>query len=251
MQIDPVAFRLFGIDIYWYGIMISLGMLAGVWVGIMRTKYYGISEDELFSFALFAVPTAVVCTRLAFVVANWHLFAGNWRDIFNLRQGGLAIHGGIIGGILACLIFTKVKKISFWRLADLCAPALIIGQAIGRWGNFFNQEAYGIPTDLPWAMFIDGAYRHPVFLYESLWNLVVFAYLIYVTKKETASGGIFARYLIGYSLGRFFIEGVRADTLFWGSLRAGQVVSVILIAVGLVVLWWRKRYGREDRKGET
>ena len=251
MQIDPVAFRIFGISVYWYGIMISLGMLAGIYVALKRTRHYSISEDELINFALVVVPAAVIGARLAFVISNWESFAGDWLAIINIRQGGLAIHGAIFVAILVCIVYSYVKKMNFWRIADTCAPSLILGQAIGRWGNFFNQEAYGVPTDLPWAMYIDGAYRHPIFLYESIWNLLVFVYLIYISRKEKTDGGIFLRYLIGYSIGRFFIEGVRADTLYWGNLRAGQVVSILLILAGSLLLWWRKNRRPDTKGGET
>lgn len=245
-MVDRIAFHVFGIPVYWYGVMISLGMLLGTMVALRRSKQYGVEEDHLLGFLLVAVPVAIVGARLVFVFANWETMAGDWRAMINLRQGGLSIHGAIFGGIIAGSIYTWVKKINFWTLADICVPGLILGQAIGRWGNYFNQEAYGIPTDLPWALYIDGAYRHPIFFYEFLWNLLVFAYLLIVSRKEKARGAIFARYLIGYSLGRFFIEGVRANTLFWGNLRLGQVVSILLIIVGLLLLWWLKRRSREE-----
>ncbi|NLM53066.1 MAG: prolipoprotein diacylglyceryl transferase [Firmicutes bacterium] len=248
---DPVAFRIFGISVYWYGIMISLGMLAGIYVALKRTRQYGLTEDELINFALVVVPAAVIGARLAFVIANWESFAGDWLAMINIRQGGLAIHGAIFVAIIVCVIYSYIKKMSFWRIADTCAPSLILGQAIGRWGNFFNQEAYGVPTDLPWAMYIDGAYRHPIFLYESIWNLLVFLYLLYVSRKEKTDGGIFLRYLIGYSIGRFFIEGIRADTLYWGNFRAGQVVSILLILVGTLLLWWRKQRQPGSKGGVT
>ncbi|NLZ93035.1 MAG: prolipoprotein diacylglyceryl transferase [Firmicutes bacterium] len=240
-MVDRIAFHVFGIPIYWYGVMISLGMLLGTLVALHRAKQYGVDEDHLLGFLLVAVPAAIVGSRLVFVFANWETMAGDWRAMVNLRQGGLSIHGAVFGGIIAGSIYTWVKKINFWTLADVCVPGLILGQAIGRWGNYFNQEAYGVPTDLPWGLYIDGAYRHPIFFYEFVWNLLVFAYLLHVSKKEKVRGAIFARYLIGYSIGRFFIEGVRANTLFWGNLRLGQLVSILLIIVGLLLLGWLKR----------
>ncbi|NLZ38284.1 MAG: prolipoprotein diacylglyceryl transferase [Firmicutes bacterium] len=245
-MVDRIAFYLFGIPVYWYGVMISLGMLLGTLVALRRTTQYGIDEDQLLSFLLVTVPAAIVGARMVFVFANWETMAGDWPAIINLRQGGLSIHGAILGAIIAGAIYTWVKKIDFWTLADVCVPGLILGQAIGRWGNYFNQEAYGEPTDLPWALYIDGAYRHPIFFYEFIWNLLVFAYLLSVSKKEKVRGAIFARYLIGYSIGRFFIEGVRADTLYWGRFRAGQVVSILLIIVGFLILYWLKRRGKGE-----
>ena len=144
------------------------------------------------------------------------------------------------------MIYTRFKKLDFWKIADVTAPGLILGQAIGRWGNYFNQEAYGVPTDLPWALYIDGAYRHPIFFYEFVWNLLVFAYLLAVSKKEKTDGGIFLRYLVGYSIGRFFIEGIRDNTMYWGKFRLGQIVSVLLIVVGLALLWWRRQQAKDE-----
>lgn len=250
MNVNPVAFYVFGVPIYWYGVVISLGLILGTAVAFARTEKYGISQDELLNFALVAVPAGVIGARLAFVIINWDSFAGNWRDMINIRLGGLSIHGAILAAIIVCILFSWIRKLNFWTLADICAPALILGQAVGRWGNYFNQEAYGVPTDLPWALYIDGEFRHPIFFYEFAWNLIVFAYLIYISKKVKMPGGIFLRYLIGYSVGRFFIEWLRADTLYWGSLRAGQVMSVIFIVAALVLLLWRKRRFAADRKGE-
>ena len=241
MQIQPVAFHVFGLPVYWYGIMISLGMLAGLLVALRRTKQYGISEERLINFLLFAVPAAIVGARVIFVVSNWGLYQGSGLSAFNVRGGGLSIHGAVLGAVITGIIYTRMTGINFWRLADLCAPALILGQAIGRWGNFFNQEAYGIETTVPWAMYIDGALRHPTFLYEFIWNLLVFAFLMHASKKEKVDGAIFLRYLIWYSAGRYWIEGVRDDALIWGSFRAAQLVSLVLIHGGLIVLWFRRR----------
>ena len=173
--IDPVAFHLLGLPVYWYGIMIALGMLLGLIVSLRRTKQYGISQDNVIYFLIVAVPLAIVGARFVFVVLNWDFYSGNVPEMFNVRSGGLSIHGGILGATLTGIAYAKGSGINFWRLADLLAPGLVLGQAIGRWGNFFNQEAYGIVTDLPWAMYIDGAWRHPTFLYEFIWNLFVFA----------------------------------------------------------------------------
>lgn len=249
MQIDPVAFRLFGVPVYWYGIMISLGMLLALMLTLRRTKQYGMDEDRLITFLLLAVPLAVAGARFVFVITNLGMFRGDVFSMLNIRSGGLSIHGGILGGVLAGLIYCKVTGFDFWRLGDLTAPGLILGQAIGRWGNFFNQEAYGVETSLPWAMYIDGAWRHPTFLYEFIWNLLVLGFLLWMSKREKVDGGIFLRYLIWYSAGRYFIEGVRADALVWGPFRAGQLVSLVLIHGGLIVLWWRKRQNKQAGRG--
>jgi prolipoprotein diacylglyceryl transferase len=245
MQIDPVAFRVFGMAVYWYGIMISLGMALGFVVASRRTKQYGLDEDRLISFLILAVPMAIVGARFIFVITNLGLYGGSLAAMLNVRGGGLSIHGGVLGAVIAALIYTKVTGVNFWKLADVCAPGLILGQAIGRWGNFFNQEAYGVESSVPWAMYIDGAMRHPTFLYEFIWNLLVFGFLLYVSKREKIEGAIFMRYLIWYSVGRFFIEGLRADAIFWGPFRAGQVVSIILILGGLLLLGWKKSQAKK------
>ncbi|GAB6084913.1 prolipoprotein diacylglyceryl transferase [Alkaliphilus crotonatoxidans] len=232
---DPIAFTVFGIEIAWYGILIGLGMALGVVVATRRAKAENLPEDIIIDFCLVAVPFAVLCTRLYYVAFNWDYYGRYPSQIFNFRQGGLAIHGGIIGGVLACYFFCRYKKIGFWKMADICAPSLILGQAIGRWGNYFNQEAHGGPTDLPWGIMIDGVKVHPTFLYESLWNLAVFFFLLYYTKKKKFEGEIFIYYLILYSLARFFIEGLRTDSLMIGPLRTAQVISVLMIIGGLAL----------------
>ena len=246
IQIDPVAFRIFGVAVYWYGVMISLGIIAGMLVALRRTVQYKIQEDRVLGFLLLAVPMAIVGARFIFVVTNLSLYDG-WLSMINMRGGGLSIHGGILGGVLAAILYTWRTGINFWRLADICAPGLILGQAIGRWGNFFNQEAYGIETSVPWALYIDGAMRHPIFFYEFIWNLGVFAFLLHKSKTVTVDGGIFLRYLIWYSAGRFWIEGIRVDVPFWGGMPAAQIVSLILIHGGLLGLWFMNRRAKQAK----
>jgi len=249
MNPNPVAFTIFGAPIFWYGIMISTGMLVALLVTLRRTSRYGITEDRLISFLLWAVPAALVGARIGFVIFNLELYSHNWLTVFAFREGGLSIHGGVFAAILTGYIYTKRTNTDFWRLADLCAPGLILGQAIGRWGNFFNQEAYGVETTLPWAMYIAGAWRHPTFLYEFIWNMLVFAFLLYKSKKREVDGSIFIRYLIWYSAGRYFIEGLRVDSPFWGDFRVAQLISLVLIHGGLILLWWRKRQANKTGGG--
>jgi len=232
---NPIAFEVFGISIGWYGIIISLGILLGVVIARYRAKRENLPEDTIIDLVLWAVPIAVVGTRVYYVAFNWSYYGQNLIEIFNIRQGGLAIHGGIIAGVLVGYFFSKIKNISFWKLADICAPSIILGQAIGRWGNFINQEAYGRPTELPWAIEINGVNVHPTFLYESLWNLLVFAFLLYFTKRKKFEGQIFLLYVAMYSFARFFIEALRVDSLMFGSFRIAQIVSVLTIlgAIGV------------------
>lgn len=233
---DSIAFTIFGIDVAWYGIMISIGILLGIVIAIIRATRENLHEDIILDLALIAVPIAVIGARLYYVILKWDYYGQNLADIIRIREGGLAIHGAIIAGVLTGYLFCRYKKIDFWLLADICAPSIILGQAIGRWGNYFNQEAYGTPTNLPWAIEIEGVMVHPTFLYESLWNFGVFIFLLYYTKKSKYQGQIFLYYLILYSIGRFFIEGLRTDSLMIGNLRMAQVISMAIIGGSLIMM---------------
>lgn len=230
---DPVAIEIGPISIYWYGILITAGILFGLYLAIKESKRQGLDPDDLTTYLLFALPAAVLGLRLYYVIFNWDHFSAHLDQIFAFRQGGLAIHGGIFAAILVAVIYCKHKGINFWSLADVCAPSLILGQAIGRWGNYINQEAYGYPTELPWAIEINGAFHHPTFFYESAWNILVLLALLFFRKNyRKGQGEIFSLYLILYSFGRFWIEGLRMDSLMLGPFRVAQIVSIVLIAIG-------------------
>jgi len=226
---DPIAFRIFGVDIAWYGILISLGIFFGIAVATYRAKKEGLYNDVIMDLALIAVPAAIVGARAYYVIFSWDYYSKNPKEIINTRLGGLAIHGAIIAGVLVGYLFCRYKKIGFWTLADICAPSIILGQAIGRWGNFLNQEAHGGPTNLPWGIEINGVKVHPTFLYESLWNFGVFIFLLYYSKKKKYDGHIFILYLILYSIARYFIEGLRTDSLMFGPFRVAQLISIVSI----------------------
>ena len=232
---NPVAFKIFGIEVAWYGILISLGILFGILVATYRAKKEGLYDDIIMDLALVAVPVSVIGSRIYYVLFSWEFYKQNPREILNIRKGGLAIHGAIIAGILVGYLFCRYKKIGFWILADVCAPSIILGQAIGRWGNFINQEAHGGPTNLPWGIEIDGVKVHPTFLYESLWNLGVFVFLLYYSDKKKYDGQIFIFYLILYSVARYFIEGLRTDSLMLGSFRVAQLVSIFSIVIAVII----------------
>lgn len=239
---DPVAFKLFGLEIRWYGLLIALAVLIGTMLALREAKRKGMKEETLIDFLLFAVPAAIVGARAYYVVFMWDYYSKNPDQILNIRGGGLAIHGVILGGAITAIIFAKIRKVNFWTLADIVAPSLILGQAIGRWGNFANNEAHGGPTDLPWGILVDGVKVHPTFLYESFWNLLVFFFLLwYRRKKATVEGEVFVLYLMLYSAARFFIEGLRTDSLMIGSFRTAQLISIVIIAIGAVFLYIRKR----------
>lgn len=235
---DPVAFTILGLEIRWYGILIALAVVIGALLAIKEAKIKGISEDTILDLLLVALPAAIIGARLYYVIFSWDLYRNNPMEILNIRGGGLAIHGGVIGGVLAGYIFTRVKKIDFGKLADIVAPSLILGQSIGRWGNFANGEAHGGPTDLPWAIVVDGVNVHPTFLYESIWNFLVFLFLVYYSRKKLkVDGEVFLLYIILYSVGRLFIEGLRTDSLMLGPIRVAQLISLGSIILGALIFY--------------
>ncbi|NLJ78236.1 MAG: prolipoprotein diacylglyceryl transferase [Tissierellia bacterium] len=242
---NPVAFKIFGIDIMWYGIFISTGVIIGTILALREADRLGIEEDTVIDLLLYAIPAALIGARIYYVVFSWDYYGKNLKQIFNFRGGGLAIHGSIIAATIVAIIFTRVKDVDFWQIADVCAPGLILGQAIGRWGNYVNQEAYGVPTDLPWGIMIDGVKVHPTFLYESIWNFAVFIFLLwYRRNRAEVSGEVFLLYLMLYSAIRFLIEGLRIDSLMLGPIRVAQLVSVLGVVLSLYYL--RKKRMKKD-----
>ncbi len=239
---NPVAFKLFGIEVRWYGILISIGVVIGTILALRESERVGIEEDTLIDLLLYAIPISLLGARIYYVIFTWDYYKNNLIEIFHFRGGGLAIHGAIIAAILVAVIFSRKRKVDFWKIADSCAPSLILGQAIGRWGNYINQEAYGSPTNLPWGIVIDGVKVHPTFLYESIWNFLVFLFLLWYRKhKSKVSGEIFLLYLILYSAIRFFIEGLRTDSLMLGPIRVAQLVSIIAIVSSIYYLNRRRK----------
>ncbi|HEY9062397.1 MAG TPA: prolipoprotein diacylglyceryl transferase [Pseudobacteroides sp.] len=246
-QIDRVAFSLFGFSIHWYGIIIAAGFLLAVVLGMRACKKLGIDPDNIIDLVLYAAPVAIICARLFYVVFSGdRIYLDDPLEIVRIWHGGLAIYGGIIGAIATTYVYCRVKKINALNILDFGLPYFALAQAIGRWGNFVNQEAFGSQTNLPWGMtgnviqeYLKMNYPdinpnipvHPTFLYESLWNLGVFAFLIWYTKRKKNDGEVFLLYLVTYGLGRFWIEGLRMDSLMIGPFRVSQ-----LIALGCAVL---------------
>lgn len=252
IKIGPIVIR-------WYGLLIASAVLIGINLSQYLAKRRNVDPDLLGDLIIWLIIGAIPAARLYYVIFEWSQYSQHPETIIRIWEGGIAIHGAIIGGTIAALIFAKVKNTSFWQLADLVAPSLILGQAIGRWGNFFNSEAFGSPTNLPWKLFIpmnnrpaqfkDVAYFHPTFLYESLWNLMVFGLLITLffrgwKGKQLKTGTLFLVYLVAYSLGRLWIEGLRTDSLMLGWLKMAQVVSLTGISLGLAGLAWLYLYKR-------
>ena len=244
LNIDRVAFGVFGINIYWYGIIIAVGFMLVVLMGLRDSRKFGLEPDNIIDLVLFATPVAIVASRLFYVAFSWGNFKDNLLEIFNTRNGGLAIYGAIIGALLVAYIFAKKKKMDAFNLFDFAAPYLPLAQAIGRWGNFVNQEAYGTHTDLPWGMtgssIVNGPV-HPTFLYESLWNIGVFFVLIWYRKNKKLNGEVFFLYMILYGIGRAWIEGLRIDSLMVGSLRISQLLAVLFAVFFGVVFYLRRK----------
>ncbi|PAV27767.1 prolipoprotein diacylglyceryl transferase [Virgibacillus profundi] len=257
--IDRVFIELGPLTIYWYGVIIAIGAFLGLYLATRETERLGLKKDLMIDFIVFAIPIAIICARIYYVVFEWERYAdGPWTDIFAIWEGGIAIHGAVIGGVLTAIVYARVQNISFWLLADIVAPSLILGQAIGRWGNFINQEAHGgaisesaynsfhqyLPDFIMNQMTIDGVMYHPTFLYESVWNILVFILLIVLRKYNPLRGEIFLSYAITYSIGRFFIEGMRTDSLYVvGDLRAAQLISILLIVGSIILIIYRRTKG--------
>lgn len=250
------GFSLGPVTIRWYGLLIASAVVLGLLLSQRLARHRRINPEILGDLVVWLVIAAIPCARLYYVLFQWDYYSQHPEQIIAIWRGGIAIHGAIIGGGIALLLFCRLKKISFWQLGDLVAPALILGQAIGRWGNFFNSEAFGGPTDLPWKLFIpvaqrppgytQFAYFHPTFLYESLWNLGVLGLLLtlFFRYPKAKPGTILLVYAIAYSIGRFWIEGLRTDSLMLGPLRIAQFVSLVEIALGLLGLLWLYRLQR-------
>ncbi len=249
----PILFELGPIAIRWYGLLIASAVLIGVTLSMALAKRRHLDPDLVADLAVWLVIGAIPAARLYYVLFEWENYARNPGQIIAIWNGGIAIHGAVLGGTLAAWIFARLKRVSFWQLADVVAPSLILGQAIGRWGNFFNSEAFGAPTDLPWKLYIPPArrppelmnfeYFHPTFLYESLWNLAVFGLLLVLffrglRRWRLKPGTLLLVYLVAYSLGRVWIEGLRTDSLMLGPLRIAQVVSLVGVAIGALGLYW-------------
>lgn len=238
-----VAFNIFGIDVRWYGIIMSAAIIIATVLALRNGKKSGFREDDVLDLCLIAIPLAVIGARLYYVIFNFEIYRDSLMSIFNTRAGGMAIHGGLIGGIIGGVGVCLYKKLNIMKMADIAAPSVILGQAIGRWGNFINQEAHGGPTDLPWGIMVDGVRVHPTFFYESAWNFIIFLFLMKLLNTKKYDGQLAAVYLIAYSAGRFFIEGLRTDSLMWGPFRVAQLISVAMIASGIAIHFYFREKG--------
>lgn len=245
---NPIAFTAFGIKIMWYGVIIAAAMVIAVLIVYRRAPLHKISSERTLDFVLITVPLGVIGARLYYVLFNWDFYAGDFYKMINIRNGGLAIHGGLILGFLAAAFLCRLWDVRPLNLLDLTVPAVALAQSIGRWGNYFNQEAHGGPTDLPWAISVNGQMVHPTFLYESIWCFLLFFLLIYIDNNRKFEGQIFLLYGILYSFERFLVEGLRTDSLMLGPLRQAQVFSAAVFLVFLIIyIYMRRKYRYKDR----
>lgn len=251
IQLNRVAFTLFGHDVYWYGLIIVFGLICGTLIGVKNAKKIGLSADCIYDYLLWAIPACMVGARAYYVATSWKDYRDNPLSVLYIWEGGIAIYGAVIAAIITMLIFCKIKKLRAYDMLDCCCSGLILGQAIGRWGNFVNGEAYGTVTSLPWRMSIEKAGQilevHPTFLYESLWNIIGFALLLFLFYRHRTFGGkIFWTYLLWYGIGRFFIEGLRTDSLYIGIFRISQIVALISVILSSAMLIFLSRKSRSE-----
>lgn len=253
--IDPIAISIGPFEVYWYGIIIAVAMFVAVTLAAKEGKKRGLTEDFVIDAALWAIPIGFVGARLYYVLFKYDYYLQNPSEIIAIWNGGIAIYGGLIAGGLTLYYYTKKKEISLALLLDVFAPSVLLAQSIGRWGNFMNQEAYGgpvsrqfleslrLPVFIIEQMNINGTYHHPTFLYESLWSLIGFVLLIILRNRKNLlrRGEVALSYVLWYSMGRFFIEGMRTDSLWIGDLlRVSQALSLVLF-FGSIIIWYMRR----------
>lgn len=261
---NPIAFTLFGFEFRWYSIFILIGMLIGIFLFIKEGKRFNIPKDFTFNLAFWGIIFGIISARLYYCIFNFDLYKDNLLDIFKIWEGGLAIHGGIIGGFITIVIYTKRYSVKTDKITDMAVVPLLLAQAIGRWGNFFNSEAHGyattyyhlkelhIPQKIIDGMKIGNVYYHPTFFYESIYCLIGFIIFIFIRRyRYLKRGQLTCLYMMYYSIGRFFIESLRTDSLMFGGFRVAQIVSVGLFVIGLMIFMVLSRKGRfEDLYSE-
>ena len=254
-QINRVAFELFGLQIYWYAIIIVSGIALALWMSNREAVRVGLKEDDMTNFILWALPIVIIGARLYYILFDLEPYLADPIQIFNTRSGGLAIYGGLIAAVIVLIVYTRHNFIDPWLFLDVVAPGVMLGQAMGRWGNFTNHEAYGgettrqfleslhLPQFIINNMYIDGAFRQPTFFYESMWSLLGLILILIIRKKVAVKRGeLFLGYVTWYSFGRFFVEGMRTDSLyFFGGLRVSQVLSLVLFVGGIALLYYRRK----------
>ncbi|EAG0273771.1 prolipoprotein diacylglyceryl transferase [Listeria monocytogenes] len=266
--LDPVAIQIGSISVKWYGVIIASAVVIALLLALSEANKRKMDKEIIVDLLIWAIPISIISARIYYVIFEWDFYKNNLGEIVKIWHGGIAIYGALIGAVLTAIIFSRIKKISFWQLADVVAPSLIIAQAIGRWGNFMNQEAHGAETTRSFLeslhlpdfiinqMYIDGAYYQPTFLYESLWYVLGFVILLIIRRTKIRRGELFLGYVIWYSFGRFFIEGMRTDSLMWGDFRVSQALSLLLIVLSIGIIIYRRLkmnppYYMEDKFGKV
>ena len=245
----PIAYTIAGIEIRWYGILIAAAMLLAVLISSKRAPEHGMRDEDVLDIALWMLPIGVIGARVYYVIFN-HSMYHSFGEIINIRNGGLAIHGGLIFGMITVFVICRRKKISALNTLDLFIPTVALAQSIGRWGNYFNGEAHGGPTDLPWGIVVDGVKVHPTFLYESLWCLFLFFFLSWWDRnRRQAYGQTLALYGILYSVERFFVEALRTDSLMIGPFKQAQVISICAIIASIILYVYSPRRWRISESG--
>ena len=261
---NPVLFTLFGIEIRWYSVLLLTGMIIAMFMFIKEGKRFNIPKDFTFNLAFWVIIIGIISARLYYCVFNFSLYKDNLLDIFKIWEGGLAIHGGLIGGFITLFIYTKKYSVNTYKITDMAVVPLLLAQSIGRWGNFFNSEAHGvattyyhlkelhIPEKIIEGMKIGNVYYHPTFFYESLYCLVGFIILLFIRRyRYLKRGQLTCIYMMYYSVGRFFIEALRTDSLMFGAFRVAQLISVAMFVIGLIAFMIIGRKGRfEDLYNE-
>ncbi|RED55353.1 prolipoprotein diacylglyceryl transferase [Cohnella lupini] len=292
LLLDPIAFTLGPLTVHWYGITLGLAALAGLLIAVQEGKRFGLSPDFFLDLMLYGVPSSIIVARLYYVGFKWGYYKDHPGEIIQIWNGGIAIYGALIGALLCGFFYIRAKGFDFWRIVDICAPSLLIGQMIGRWGNFINQEAYGgeversflsdtlhIPSFIVNQMNVQGVYHHPTFLYESLWSLLGLVILFIIRRRNfLRAGELFFCYIIWYSIGRFFIEALRTDSLafkgpqwlvdllsaLWspmkglfeqgylnpdeGNIRISQFLALMIIVGGIIIVVVRRQSGAAKEK---
>ena len=245
VELDPSkGFSIGSLEIHWYGVLIALGLMLALLYGLSQCKRFGLKDDDIIDGVLCIVPVAVLCARLYYCAFEWDRYKDNLISILYIWEGGLAIYGGVIGAAIGIVVFAMVKKskVRLTTVLDITAIGFLIGQSIGRWGNFINREAFGAPTEIFTRMGLLNSltgkveYYHPTFLYESLWNLCGFLLLHFLSKRRKYDGQIALGYVAWYGLGRTFIEGLRMDSLYWGNVRVSQMLAAVSCFAAVVVL---------------
>ncbi|WP_125713788.1 prolipoprotein diacylglyceryl transferase [Companilactobacillus kedongensis] len=260
LALNPIAFNLGGLQIHWYGLIIAIGALVGVVMAISEAKRRDVDPENILDLVLYGVPIGLIGARIYYVIFELPFYMANPGEIIKIWHGGIAIYGGLIAAFIVLIVLCKKRNISIWTMLDIAAPSVLLGQIVGRWGNFMNQEAFGGKTTLSFLqslhlpdfivqqMYINGAYRQPTFLYESSWNLIGLIIILALRHRKQffKRGEVFLAYLVWYPLGRFFVEGMRTDSLYiLPGIRVSQALSLILLAVAVILIIYRRKKYQE------